>query len=89
MANPSIQERVIKIITNQLGRKADEIKPEASFAGDLDADSLDLVELVMAFETEFSKELSDEGIPEEDSENLRTVQDVIDYIEKRIADAGK
>lgn len=82
MANQYIQERVIQIITKQLGRKADEITLKSSFAEDLDADSLDLVELVMAFESEFSSELGGEGIPEEDSETLRTVQDVVDYIEK-------
>ncbi len=86
MSNQSIQERVIQIISNQLGRKMEDIKLESSFTGDLDADSLDLVELVMAFENEFSAEIGEDGIPEEDSEKLRTVQDVIHYVEKRMKD---
>jgi len=71
----SVEERVKKIIAEQLDVDADEIVPEASFVDDLGADSLDLVELVMAMEEAFDIEISDE-----EAEKLRTVQDAIDYI---------
>lgn len=71
----SIEERVTKIIVEQLGVKAEEIKPEASFVEDLGADSLDTVELVMALEEEFETE-----IPDEEAEKISTVQAAIDYI---------
>ncbi|RMF83521.1 MAG: acyl carrier protein [Nitrospinota bacterium] len=71
----SIEERVKKIIVEQLGVDEDEVTPEASFIDDLGADSLDTVELVMAFEEEFDIE-----IPDEDAEKITTVQDAIDYI---------
>ncbi len=74
----STESRVKKIIVDQLGVSEDEVKPEASFVEDLGADSLDTVEMVMAFEEEFSIE-----IPDEDAEKIRTVQDAIDYIEKK------
>jgi len=70
-----IAERVKKIIVEQLSVKEEEVKPQASLMDDLGADSLDTVELVMAFEEEFDTE-----IPDEDAENIKTVQDVIDYI---------
>ncbi len=72
----SIQPKVTKIIEEQLGVDPDRIKPEASFIDDLGADSLDIVELVMAMEEEFDLE-----IPDEDAEKLKTVQDVTSYIE--------
>lgn len=72
----SIQPKVTKIIEEQLGVEPDRIKPEASFIDDLGADSLDIVELVMAMEEEFDLE-----IPDEDAEKLKTVQDVTSYIE--------
>lgn len=72
----SIQPKVMKIIEEQLGVDPDRIKPEASFIDDLGADSLDIVELVMAMEEEFDLE-----IPDEDAEKLKTVQDVTSYIE--------
>ena len=65
-----------KIIEEQLGVDPERIKPEASFIDDLGADSLDIVELVMAMEEEFDLE-----IPDEDAEKLKTVQDVTSYIE--------
>jgi acyl carrier protein len=72
----AVQNKVIKIIEEQLGVDPDRVKPEASFIDDLGADSLDIVELVMAMEEEFDIE-----IPDEDAEKLRTVQDVLKYLE--------
>lgn len=71
----SIEERVAKIIVEQLGVKPEEVKPEASFVEDLGADSLDTVELVMALEEEFETE-----IPDEEAEKISTVQTAVDYI---------
>ncbi|KZN57416.1 acyl carrier protein [Pseudoalteromonas luteoviolacea] len=70
-----IQERVKKIIVEQLGVKEEEVKFEASFVDDLGADSLDTVELVMALEEEFDTE-----IPDEEAEKITTVQAAIDYV---------
>ena len=70
-----IQERVNKIIVEQLGVNEDQVKPEASFVDDLGADSLDTVELVMALEEEFDTE-----IPDEEAEKITTVQAAIDYV---------
>ena len=75
----ALQDRVIDLIAEQLSIEKSEITLTASFTEDLGADSLDTVELVMAFEEEFDIE-----IPDEDAENLRTVQDAIDYLEERI-----
>jgi acyl carrier protein len=75
MAN--IEERVKQIVVEQLGVEESEVTSKASFVDDLGADSLDQVELVMAFEEAFSVE-----IPDEDAEKIRTVQDAIDYVEK-------
>jgi acyl carrier protein len=72
-----IEEKVKKIIAEQLNVEITEIKPEASFIEDLGADSLDTVELVMAFEDEFSIE-----IPDEDAEKIKTVGDVVNAINK-------
>ena len=71
----NIEERVKKIVAEQLGVKEEDVKPESSFVEDLGADSLDTVELVMALEEEFETE-----IPDEDAEKLTTVQVAIDYI---------
>ncbi|MFK4752080.1 MULTISPECIES: acyl carrier protein [Oceanospirillaceae] len=71
----NIEERVKKIVCEQLGVKEDEVKAASSFVDDLGADSLDTVELVMALEEEFETE-----IPDEDAEKLTTVQEAIDYI---------
>ena len=73
----SIEERVQKIIVEQLGVKPEDVKPAASFVEDLGADSLDTVELVMAFEEEFGID-----IPDEDAEQMRTVGDAISYLKK-------
>ena len=74
-----IQERVMKIIVEQLGVKEDEVNGGASFVDDLGADSLDTVELVMALEEEFETE-----IPDEDAEKITTVQQAIDYITEHL-----
>ena len=76
MADKSIEERVKKIIVDQLGVKPEQVTPDAKFIEDLGADSLDTVELVMALEEEFGNE-----IPDEQAEKLQTVGDVIKYIE--------
>ena len=73
----TISERLKKIIVEQLGVDEKEVVPSASFVEDLGADSLGLVELVLAFEEAFEID-----IPDEDTEKIRTVQDAIDYIEK-------
>ena len=73
----SVQEKVKHIIVEQLGVDEDEVKAEASFVDDLGADSLDVVELVMALEEEFGIEISDE-----DAEKLTSVKHAIEYIEK-------
>ncbi len=74
----SVEPRIKKIIEEQLGVEGDRIKPEASFIDDLGADSLDIVELVMAMEEEFDLE-----IPDEDAEKLRTVSDVTKYLQAK------
>jgi acyl carrier protein len=72
----SVEEKVKRIIVDQLGVDEDEVKPEASFVNDLGADSLDVVELVMALEEEFGLEINDE-----DAEKISTVKQAIEYIE--------
>ena len=71
----SVEERVKKLICEQLGVKEEDVKPEASFVEDLGADSLDTVELVMALEEEFETE-----IPDEEAENITTVAEAIKYV---------
>lgn len=78
----SLEDKVKEIIVEQLGVGADQVKPEASFIEDLGADSLDTVELVMAFEEEFGAE-----IPDEDAEKLTTVGGVIEYLKGKGFDA--
>ena len=78
----ALEDKVKEIIVEQLGVNADQVKPEASFIEDLGADSLDTVELVMAFEEEFSAE-----IPDEDAEKLTTVGKVIEYLKSKGMDA--
>jgi acyl carrier protein len=73
----SVEERVKSIIVEQLGVDAEEVNPDASFVEDLGADSLDTVELIMAFEEEFGVEISDE-----DAEKIRRVKDAVEYIDK-------
>lgn len=71
-----VADKVKKIIVEQLGVNADEVKPDAAFVEDLGADSLDLTELIMAMEEEFDIEIADD-----DSQKIVKVQDAIDYIE--------
>jgi acyl carrier protein len=78
----TIEQRVKQIIVNQLNVNEEQITREASFLDDLGADSLDTVELIMAFEEEFKNEIKGE-IPESDAEKLQTVGDVINYIEQK------
>ena len=80
MSEKSIEEKVRDIIVEQLGVNPEQVIPGASFIGDLGADSLDTVELVMAFEDEFGVE-----VPDEDAEKLQTVNDVVKYIEDKTA----
>ena len=79
MTNPSIEERVIKIVCDQMGTSPEKVSKNTSFINDLGADSLDTVELVMEFEDEF--EIS---IPDEDAEKIQTVGDAISYIQSKI-----
>ena len=72
----NIEERVKKVIVDQLGVKEEEVVPTAAFIEDLGADSLDTVELVMALEEEFGID-----IPDEEAEKIQTVQDAVNYIE--------
>ncbi|MBI5894390.1 MAG: acyl carrier protein [Deltaproteobacteria bacterium] len=74
----SVESKVKKIIVDQLGVSEEEVNSKASFVEDLGADSLDTVEMVMAFEEEFNIE-----IPDEDAEKIKTVQDAVDYISKK------
>ena len=80
MAEKTIEEKVKDIIVEQLGVNPEQVTTTASFIEDLGADSLDTVELVMAFEEEFSVE-----VPDEDAEKLQTVGDVVKYIEEKTA----
>jgi len=72
-------DRFKTIVAEQLGVEPDQVTPEASFVEDLNADSLDLVELIMAFEEKFEIE----NIPDEDAEQIKTVQDAVNYIVRR------
>lgn len=80
MADVNIDEKVKKIIVDQLGVDPNEVTNQASFIDDLGADSLDTVELVMAFEEEFDIE-----IPDEDAEKMATVGQAVDYLKKKLA----
>ncbi len=75
-----LEDRVSAIIVEQLGVTKEELAPEASFIDDLGADSLDIVELVMAMEEEFDIE-----IPDDDAEKIQTIEDVITYVKGKIA----
>jgi len=74
-----LEDRVLAIVVEQLGVSKDELVPEASFVDDLGADSLDIVELVMAMEEEFDIE-----IPDDDAEKIQTIKDVIGYVKGKI-----
>jgi len=73
----STYDRLKKIVAEQLGVDESEVTPQASFVDDLNADSLDLVELIMSLEEEFGME-----IPDEDAERIRTVQEAVDYVDE-------
>ena len=73
----AVSDQVKKIIVEQLGVDEEEVQPQASFVEDLNADSLDLVELIMSLEEEFGMEISDE-----DAEKIQKVQDAVDFIEE-------
>ncbi len=75
----ALEDRVREIIADQLGVEQEKITPEAKFVDDLGADSLDVVELIMAFEEEFGIE-----IPDEDAEKIQTVGDVINYLKEKV-----
>ena len=83
MSAKKIEEEVRKIIVNQLDINEEEVTPDASFTDDLGADSLDLVELVMAMEEKF-----DIDIPDEDAEGITTVQKALDYIDNQFRTKG-
>ncbi len=78
----TVFERVKKIIAEQLGVDEGEISPQTSFVDDLNADSLDLVELIMSLEEEFSKEGKSIEVSDEDAEKIVTVQDAVNYIQE-------
>ena len=80
MADQKTYERLKKIVVEQLGVDEVDVKPEASFVDDLNADSLDLVELIMSREEEFGMEISDE-----DAEKIKSVGDAQEYIEEHVA----
>ena len=77
----SLEQRVKDLVISQLGVEASKVNNDSSFIDDLGADSLDTVELVMAFEEEFDLEISDE-----DAQRMRTVQDVIDYLKDKVTE---
>ena len=79
----TVLDRVKKVVADRLSVEEDKIVPEARFTDDLEADSLDLVELIMAFEEEFSDGETTVEIPAEDAENILTVQNAIDYLKSK------
>ena len=79
----TVLERVKDIVVDRLGVEEVEVVPSASFVDDLNADSLDLVEVIMAMEETFSEGGNNFEIPDEDAENIKTVQDAVDYIKSR------
>ena len=79
----TVMERVRSIIVDKLAVDESEVVPAASFTDDLNADSLDLVELIMAFEEEFSTDETTLEISDEDAENIATVQQAVDYLEAK------
>ncbi|MCX8125796.1 MAG: acyl carrier protein [Dehalococcoidia bacterium] len=79
----TVFERLKRVIVEQLGVEENQVTPNASFVDDLNADSLDLVELIMAIEEEFSTPQNKLDIPDEDAEKIVTVQDAVDYLHDR------
>ncbi len=80
---PTVMERVQEVVADKLSVDASEVVPEASFTEDLNADSLDLVELIMAFEEEFGTDDNEIQISDEDAESITTVQAAIDYLKSK------
>jgi acyl carrier protein len=80
----TVYERIRGLIVEQLGVDEDEVTPSASFVDDLNADSLDLVELIMSMEEEFGQDVEGLEISDEDAEKIQSVQDAVDYLK----DAG-
>lgn len=78
----SVSERVKSIVADKLGKDASDVAESSSFTEDLEADSLDLVELIMAFEEEFSTEENPVEISDDDAANIRTVADAISYLQE-------
>ncbi|MBI2866252.1 MAG: acyl carrier protein [Chloroflexi bacterium] len=83
MPVPTVYERVKKVVIDQLGVDEDQVVPHASFVDDLNADSLDLVELIMALEEEFSNGDQKLEISDEEAEAILTVQDAINYLKDK------
>ncbi len=79
----TVEERVKSLVADRLGVNEDQVKPDASFTEDLNADSLDLVELIMAFEEEFSDDDNALEISDEDAEQIRTVQNAVDFLKSK------
>lgn len=84
MSDTSIEERVKKVVIDQLNVPAEQLTAEVKFVDDLGADSLDQVELIMALEDEFKDELAGEDIPEADAEKLQTLGSVVTYITEKV-----
>ena len=82
----TVLERVQVVVADKLSVEESEVKPESSFTEDLNADSLDLVELIMAFEEEFSSDDVEIEISDEDAEGITTVQAAIDYLRENCVD---
>tara|TARA_Y100000768_G_C23962983_1_gene676378 strand:+ start:75 stop:335 length:261 start_codon:yes stop_codon:yes gene_type:complete len=80
----SVLEKIQEITAEKLSVDIGDVKPESSFTEDLEADSLDVVELIMALEEEFSTDEKAIEISDEDAENIRTVQDAVDYISSKV-----
>ncbi len=79
----TVLERVQKVVVDRLGAEEAAVVPEAAFTGDLSADSLDLVELIMAFEEEFTEGDGPLKISDEDAESIRTIEDAVNFIKGR------
>ncbi|MBI4288118.1 MAG: acyl carrier protein [Chloroflexi bacterium] len=76
----TVEERLKRLVAEKLGVEDEKVLPAASFVDDLNADSLDLVELIMSLEEEFSDNKTKLEIPDEDAEKIKTVQDALDYL---------
>jgi acyl carrier protein len=79
---PTVYERVKSIVTDKLGVNEEDVREESSFVDDLNADSLDLVELIMAFEEEFSTDNQPVEISDDDAGNIHTIKDAVNYLKE-------